>query len=175
MHVKEKIKKAKKRIGLLQKLQPILPGTSLLTICKSFTRPNLGYADLVYDQPSNDAFSNKLETVQYNSPSAIAGTTKGTSHKKLYHKLGLEYFQQRRWVRPFCLFYKVNSTKIPAYIYDFIPSVTQSCRHPNTFTYFSCRTEYLKNHFFLAISVNRTIETLKFVVLVVAIYFGSRY
>ena len=50
-------------IGLLQKLQSILPQTTLLTIYKLFMRPHLDYGDVVYDQPSNDAFSNKLETV----------------------------------------------------------------------------------------------------------------
>ena len=52
------------RTGLLQKLQPIVPRTSLLTIYESFIRPHLDYGDVVYDQPSNDVFSNKLETVQ---------------------------------------------------------------------------------------------------------------
>ena len=50
--------------GLLQKLQFVLPRTSLLTINKSFIRPHLDYGDVVYDHPSNDAFSNKLKTVQ---------------------------------------------------------------------------------------------------------------
>ena len=51
-------------------------------------------------------------------------------------------------MRRLCLFYKVVSTKLPAYIYDFIPPVRQSQRHPNTFNSFSCRTEYFKNSFF---------------------------
>ena len=52
-----------KGIGLLQKLQSILPRTSLLTIYKSFIRPHLDDGGVGYDQPSNDAFPNKLETV----------------------------------------------------------------------------------------------------------------
>ena len=32
---------------------------------KSFIRPHLDYGDVVYDQPSNDVFSNELETAQY--------------------------------------------------------------------------------------------------------------
>ena len=79
-----------KGIGLLRKLRSILPRTSLLTIYKSFIRPHLDYGDVVYDQPSNDAFSNKLETVQCNEALAITGAIKGTSREKLYH-LGLEY------------------------------------------------------------------------------------
>ena len=51
-------------------------------------------------------------------------------------------------MRHLCLFYKVVSTKLPAYIYDFISPVRQSHRHPNTFNSNSCRTEYFKNSFF---------------------------
>ena len=106
----------------------------------------MGYSDAVCDQPSNDAFSNKLEAVQYNAALAITGAIKGTSREKLYQELGLEYLQQRRWMRRLYLFYKVIPIKLTAYIYDFIPSVSQSQRYPNT----------LKTHFFLALSVNGT-------------------
>ena len=136
-----------KGIGLLRKLWSILTRTSLLTIYKSFIRPHLDYGDIVYDQPSNDAFSNKLETVRYNAALAIMRAVKGTSREKLYQELGLEYLHQRRWMRRFCLFYKVVSTKLTAFIYDTIPPVSQSQRHPNTFNSISCRTEYFKNSF----------------------------
>ena len=136
-----------KGIGLLRKLRSILTRTSLLTIYKSFIRPHLDYGDIVYDQPSNDAFSNKLETVRYNAALAIMRAVKGTSREKLYQELGLEYLHQRRWMRRFCLFYKVVSTKLTAFIYDTIPPVSQSQRHPNTFYSISCRTEYFKNSF----------------------------
>ena len=73
-----------KGIGILQKLQSFLLQTSLLTFYKSFIRPNLDYGDVVYDQPSNDAFSNKLQTVQYNAALAITGAIKVISREKLY-------------------------------------------------------------------------------------------
>ena len=73
--------------------------------------------DVAYDQPSNDAFSNKLETVQYNAALAITGAIKGTSREKLYQELGLEYLQQRRWMRRLWLFYKVVSTKVVSLLY----------------------------------------------------------
>ena len=53
-------------------------------------------------------------------------------------------------MRRFCLFYKVVSTKLPAYSYDIIPPVRQSPRHPTTFDSISCRTEYFKNSIFLS-------------------------
>ena len=77
-----------KGIGLIPKLQSILPRASLLTIYKSFIRPHLDYGNVAYDHLSNDAFSNKLETVQYNTALAITGAIKGTSCEKLYQELG---------------------------------------------------------------------------------------
>ena len=76
------------------------------------------------------------------------GVIKGTSCKKVCQELSLEYLQQRRWMSRLFLFYKVASTRLPTYIYDFIPPVRQSQRHPNTYNFFYCRTEYLKNSFF---------------------------
>ena len=72
-----------KGIGLLQKLQPVLPQISLLTIYKSFKRTYLDYNGTVFDWLSNDTFSNKFKTVQYNAALAIAGAIKGTSREKL--------------------------------------------------------------------------------------------
>ena len=114
----------------------------------------MDYGDVVYNQPSNYAFSNKLETVKYNAALAITGAIKGTSREKLYQQLGLEYFQQRRCMRRLCLFYKVVSTKLPAYIYNIIPPVSQSQRHPDILSL--AELDILKTHFFLAFLVNGT-------------------
>ena len=84
-------------LGLLQKLQTILPRNNLLTIYKSFIRPLLDYADVIYDQPSNTSFSKKIKSVQYNAALAITGAIKGSSCEKLYQELGLEYLYQTRW------------------------------------------------------------------------------
>ena len=54
------------------------------------------YGDVVYDLPSNDDFSNKLEPFQYNVALAITGAIERTSCEKLYQELGLEYLPQRR-------------------------------------------------------------------------------
>ena len=109
-HINDKIHQANKGVGLLRKVQTILPRNSLLTIYKSFIRPLLDYADVIYDQPSNVSFSKKIESVQYNAALAITGAIKGSSCEKLYQELGLEYLYQRRWARRLCLLYKVFST-----------------------------------------------------------------
>ena len=72
-HVKEKITKANKGIGVIKKLSNILPRDALFTIYKSFVRPHLDYGDIIYDQPQNESFCNKLESIQYNTALAITG------------------------------------------------------------------------------------------------------
>ena len=53
-------------------------------IYKSFIRPLLDYADVIYDQTSNASFSKKIESVQYSAALAITGAIKGSSREKLY-------------------------------------------------------------------------------------------
>ena len=67
-----------------------LPRKSLLTIYKSFVRPNLDYGDIIYDNPENETLINKLEKVQYQACLAITGAFQGTSRESLYRELGLE-------------------------------------------------------------------------------------
>ena len=76
-HAKEKITKANKGIRVIKKLSNTLPRDALLTICKSFVRPHLDYGDIIYDQPQNESFCNKLESIQYNAALAISGAIRG--------------------------------------------------------------------------------------------------
>ena len=78
---------------------------------------------------------------------AITGATKRSSHEKLYQELGLEYLYRRRWVRRFCLLYKVFSTGQPSYMYDLLPPLISSCQHVNSFDLVTCKSEYFKNSF----------------------------
>ena len=54
-------------IGLVHKLQPILPHRNLFFIYWPFTSPHLDNGDDVYDQPCNASFSNIIESVQDNT------------------------------------------------------------------------------------------------------------
>ena len=94
-YVKEKITKANKVIGVIKKLSNILPRDALLTIYKSFVRPHLDYGDIIYDQPKNESFYTKLESLQYNAALAITGAIRGTSKVKLYNEIDLEFLKSR--------------------------------------------------------------------------------
>ena len=64
-----------------------VPRNSLLCIYKAFVRPHLDYADIIDDQPRNENFTQKLESVQYNAALAITGCFRGISREKLYNEL----------------------------------------------------------------------------------------
>ena len=83
------------------------PRNVLLRIYKSFIRPYLDYADIIYDKPNNASFKNKIENVQYRACIAITGAIQGTSREHLYRELGLESLTDRRWNRKLVFFYKV--------------------------------------------------------------------
>ena len=108
-HIKKKISKAHRGIGVIKKLQNNLSRQSSLTIYRSFIRPHLDYGDVVYDQPHNETFCSKLEGVQYNHALAITGAIRGTSQTKLYIELVLESLKARCWFRRLCYFYKFQS------------------------------------------------------------------
>ena len=44
----------------------------IVTIYKSFIRPNIDYCDFIYDQPHNQSFCDNLGKLQYNA--ALAET-----------------------------------------------------------------------------------------------------
>ena len=60
-HLNEKISKANKGIGLIKKLYNNLPRKSLLSIYKSFIRPHLDYADVIYDSAQNNSRSTVID------------------------------------------------------------------------------------------------------------------
>ena len=70
--------------------------TSTKHLYKVFVRPHRDYSDIISDNPLNDSFVQKLESVQYNAALAITGCFRGTSRDKLYHELVLESLSDRR-------------------------------------------------------------------------------
>ena len=73
-----------------------LPRKFLLTIFKVFLRPLIDYGDIIYDQPHNISFCEKLESVQYSAALAITGAIQGTSNENIFQELGLELLKSRR-------------------------------------------------------------------------------
>ena len=100
----------------MKRLSLILSRKSLLTIYKSFVRPNLDYADIICDKPFNESFKRKIEMVQYKAAIVITGAVKGTSRDRLYQELGLESVEDRRWSHRLFFFHKIIQGLLPSYL-----------------------------------------------------------
>ena len=84
-----------------------MPRKSLTTIYKGFLKPLIDCGDIIYGQPPNESFCEKLESVQYKDALAITGAIQGSSREKLYQELGLESLKSRRWYKRLCCMYKI--------------------------------------------------------------------
>ena len=143
--------KANQTIGLLRKLQNILPHEPLLTIYKSFIRPHLDYGDVIYDQHYNNSFHQKLESIRYNAALAIAGAVRGSSRENLYQELGLESLKQRWWFRKLCYLFQITKNQSPKYLFDKIPTTRTASRTRNNIDNiprFNVKHNFFKNLFF---------------------------
>ena len=94
-HLLNVFKTVNRTIGLIRKLQNVLPRITLVTIYKAFVRPHLDYGNILYDQAFNNFFHDRLESISYNACFPIMGATRGTSREKLYQELGLEPLRLR--------------------------------------------------------------------------------
>ena len=149
-HVDNAILKMSKGIFVIKNLRHSLPHKSLLTIYKAFLRPLIDYGDIIYDQPQNESFHHKIESVQYKASLAITGAIQGTSREKIYQELGL--LKSRRWYKRYkrlCCMYKIMTEKAPNYLINLIPKCDATIRtRNNSIPTFHCRTDCFKSSFF---------------------------
>ena len=110
----------------------------------------MDYADIIYDQPNNDSFKNKLERIQYHAALAITGAIRGNSRDKIYKELGLESFQSKRSLHLLCTFHKIKTSGLPSHLFKLIPDtshhyLTKSVEKISTY---QCRAESFTSSFF---------------------------
>ena len=147
-HVDSAILKMNKGISVIKKLRHSLPRKSLLTIYKAFLRPLIDYGDIIYDQPQNESFCDKIESAEYKAALAITGAIQGTSRDKLNQELGLESLKSRRWYKRLCCMYKIITEKTPNYLINLIPKCDPTIKTKNnSIPTFHCRTNCFKYSF----------------------------
>ena len=154
-HLKNIYSKVNKTIGLLRKLHNTFSRLPLLTIYKSFIRPHLDYGDVIYDLAYTASFHQKIECVQYNSALAITGAIRGTSKEKLYHELGLESLEKRRWYRKLCCVYKIIRSQSPQYLFNIIPTSVRpyNTRNADNIPQFKVKRNFFQNSFFPSVVI----------------------
>ena len=152
-HINSKISKCDKLIGIIKKLSISFPRNALLRIYKSFIRPHLDYADIIYDKPNNASFKIKTENVEYRACIAITGAIHGTPRERLYRELGLESLTNIRWIRKLVFFYKIVTGLSPQYLSRYLnlnisSSYITRSSNLNKIKGIRSRTEQFKYSFF---------------------------
>ena len=148
-HVDSAILKMNKGISNMKRSRHSLPRKSLLTIYKAFLKPFIDYGDTIYDQPQNESFCDRIESVQYKPAVAITGAIEGTSRDKLTQELGLESLKARRWYKRLCCMYKIMAEKALNYLINLISKCDPTIKtRNNSIPAFQCRTDCFKYSFF---------------------------
>ena len=146
-HLVNILNKVNETIGLLRKLQSILPHEPLITIYKSFVRPHLDYSNVIYYQHDNPQ---KLESIQHNAVLAVTGAIKGSSKEKLLSRIRFGILKKRRWFRKL---FKNQSLKSPKYLFDKNPTTRTAYRTRNNvgnIPRVNVKHNFFKNSFLLS-------------------------
>ena len=130
-HITEKLKKAKKNIGIIKLLNRFLPFKTLVQMYYALSHSHLDYCDIIYHLPetihqppegvSLKSLMEKIEKVQYLAGLAITGAWQGTDRVKLYEELGWESLSDRRKSRRILQFHKILDQATPSYLRDKLP------------------------------------------------------
>ena len=156
-HINEKIKLAKKGIGVLKYLSQYLALKTLDQMYKMFVRPIFDYCDVIYHSPhltnpfdstiKLNPLMERIEKIQY---LAITGGWQGSSRIKLYEELGWESLSDRWWYRRLIQLFKIRNNMTPAYLRGNIPRQRRllfgNC-NPNIYREIFCITARYTNSF----------------------------
>ena len=112
--------KAWARMNLLRRLKLILDRKSLQKIYFTFIRPILEYADVVWENCTEQQ-SMLLEKIQLEAGRIVTGTTKLVGIDKLYEELGWLKLSERRHLHKLFLFFKMEKGLTPLYLTHLIP------------------------------------------------------
>ena len=112
--------KAWSRVHLLRSLKFVLDWKSLQTMYFTFIRPFLEYADVVWDNCTQQQM-NDLEKIQIEAGRIVLRATKLVTLDLLYQELGWLKLSERRKLHKLFLFYKMENGLAPNYLAELIP------------------------------------------------------
>ena len=101
-------------------------------------RSLVDYRDIIYDQPQNECFCDKLESLQNKAALTITGAIQGTFSDRLDHKLGLKLLKSRRWYKRLSCMFKIIKNEAPNYLINLIPKCEQTIRTKDNIPSYNC-------------------------------------
>ena len=129
-HINYIKQKAWTRINVMRNLKFVLDRKSLETIYITFIRPLLEYADIIWDNCS-DQEKKDLEKIQTVAARIATGATKLVSIEKLYDEVCWERLETRRWKHKLVLFHKMYHNLAPQYLSTLVPPLVQDISRYN--------------------------------------------
>ena len=144
-HILEAITKAKKGLALMKFLSKYVTPFVLDKTYKMYVRPHLDYGDVIYHNQLVDMM-NSLESIQYQAGLIVTKCWKGTNKQKLYNELGWESLCQRRILRRFALYFKIQNNETPDYLKEHIHPLSEkrTLRYERSFFPF-CQFKLVKH------------------------------
>ena len=119
-HIAQIVAKVSKKVSVFNSLKFKLPRQILDVIYKSFIRPSLEYADVVWHNCSVSD-SRLIERVQYECSLTVSGAVRGSSYSSLLQELGWEKLSDRRYIHSLVLFYKIVNGQARQYLTNLLP------------------------------------------------------
>ena len=120
IHIDYIKEKSLNRLNLLRSLKFTLFRQSLQKIYLTFIQPILEYADVVWDNCTQQQ-QNELEKNQLEADRIVTGTTKLINIQKLYDELGWDKLSDRCRLHKLQLFYKMDNHLAPDYLCNLLP------------------------------------------------------
>ena len=138
------------RMNVMRKFKYTLDRKSLETICITFIRPLLEYADVIWDCTQQE--KNELEKIQLEAARIATGATKLVSVQKLCDETDWETLEIRRRKHRLVLFYKMYNNISPLYLSSLVPPLVQntsnySFRNADDIRTIHARTSLYSNSF----------------------------
>jgi hypothetical protein len=120
-------KKAYNTLGILRPLRMKLDRASLETLYKSFIRPVLEYADILWHIPADNRHClDILERVQREAARIVTGATRRCPTKGLYDEVAWETLYSRREMHRSQMMFNINMGYAPSYLQDLSPGQVQA-------------------------------------------------
>ena len=120
IHINNLIKKVTPLISCLKSFKYRLSRKSLDRMYKSFILPIFDYADILYNNCTEE-LSQNLENLHLEAIRIIIGGVKGTSHHKLYKESGLTSLKERRRRHILIMFHKIIHNHCPNHLRALCP------------------------------------------------------
>ena len=129
-HIDNIFQKASKRLDILSRLTHKLDRRTLDQMYKSFIRPVMEYACVVWDG-CTVTDSDRLEALQLRAGRIVCGAIRHTSHAIIYNELGWEKLSKRRERFKLILYHKMVHNIAPEYLQNLLPQSIATRNHYN--------------------------------------------